>query len=479
MFRTFALMKRFEKYWSLVIVGCLAPVCLIAASCILPTFDDWTSLISPSFGPLFAKETLLFYGYHWRPFDATIGHIVGMNPQLLFPLLNHICVVIGHVACTLMVWKLCGTLKIGNLAKNIATLFFFLTPAMMATTMAVDGLNQTYANLWGLLSAWVYLNKRGSWLTYVVWLLLIAIATLCKENGMLWAWVAPLLAYGFQPGMAPKRVMRDLLIGSSLFVVYALLVLLLPSNIIIEPEYMPGVVKSLKNIVKFVFASWVTVDYVWLLHQPHRNLLLAGITFILSLPFLYQLFIKNRHKLLSRPLLMMLLCQVILVSPHLGTVFSMMHAYAGLGMAALIVGWLCHQLEQKKQVVWAFVLMVVSFLIIDVHLWYESYQSGLVGRDLAQQAIAKTGTPVRKVFLVNVEEEFEKLSSFCVTSYEAFGWGLAAQYATNYEWPEEIKDSLVAHDTNEAQLGSIAQDALKQGYDCVWIVNKTNIEVVR
>lgn len=471
------------KYWSLVIVVLLTPIAMIAISRILPTFDDWTSLIAPSFGELFSKERLLFYGYHWRPFDATIGYIVGLNPHLLFPLLNHICVVVGHVGCTLMVWKLCGILKIDAFSKNIATLFFFLTPAMLATTLAVDGLNQTYANFWGLLSAWVYLKVKSEELRvksykYVIWLLLIAIATLCKENGLMWALVAPLLAFGFQQ-LTTKKLIRELFIGGSMFVVYALFVVLLPSNIIIEPEYMPGVMKTLHNIVKFIFASWVTVDSVWLLHESYRNLMLAAVTFVLSLPFIYLLFFRNWRKLLSRPFLVLLLCQLILVAPHLGTVFSMMHAYAGLGMSALMIGWLCQFCKQQKHVLWAYMLLILSFLVIDVHLWYESYVSSLAGRDMAQQAIEKTGTPVDKVFVVTVEDDVKKLSSFCVSPCDAFGWGLSVQYATNYEWPTEIGDTIVASDANEAMLTEIAHDALKRGFDCVWIVNKTNIEVVR
>jgi len=476
-------MKQLEKYWGLVVVLLLAPVLLVAAGCILPTFDDWTSLIAPSFGELFSKERLLFYGYHWRPFDATIGYIVGLNPQLLFPLLNHICVIVGHVACTLMVWLLCGTLKIDNFSKNIATVFFFLTPAMLATTLAVDGLNQTYANLWGMLSVWVYLSVKSEELKvksgkYVVWLLLIAISTLCKENGLMWALVAPLLAYAFQH-VSVRCLIRDLLIGGSLFVVYALLILLLPSNIIIEPEYMPGVLKSMNNVVKYLFTTWMTVDFVWLLHETHRNLLLAAVTFVLSLPWIYLLFVRNWKKLFSRPILILLLCQLILVAPHLGTVFSMMHTYAGLGMSALIIGWLAQFCEQRKHLLWAFFVLLLSFLVIDVHLWYESYVSALAGRDMAQQAIEKTGKPVDKVLVVTVEDDVKKLSSFCVSPGDAFGWGIAAQYATNYEWPMEKEDTIVGSDTNEAELSRIAHEALDNGFECVWIVNKTNIEVVK
>ena len=79
-----------RQYWSILTIIVLTPFFLAVAIPILPTFDDWTSLVSPSFEPFFSKERFLFFGYHWRPFDSIFGYIVGRNPQLLFPLLNHI-----------------------------------------------------------------------------------------------------------------------------------------------------------------------------------------------------------------------------------------------------------------------------------------------------------------------------------------------------------------------------------------------------
>ena len=108
-----------KKYWSIWIIIALTPIYIWATVLILPTFDDWTSLISPSFEPLVSKERFLFYGYHWRPFDSIFGWIVGLNPHLLFPTLNHICVVLGHVACTVVVYWLTTILKFNNITKNI------------------------------------------------------------------------------------------------------------------------------------------------------------------------------------------------------------------------------------------------------------------------------------------------------------------------------------------------------------------------
>ena len=91
-----------KKYWSILCILTLTPFLFWATIPILPTFDDWTSLTSPSFEPLFTKERWLFFGYHWRPFDSFFGYILGLNPQLLFPTLNHCCVVLGHILCSFL-----------------------------------------------------------------------------------------------------------------------------------------------------------------------------------------------------------------------------------------------------------------------------------------------------------------------------------------------------------------------------------------
>ena len=94
-----------SKYWSIVLVIILTPILLGAILPILPTHDDWATTIKPDFNPFFIKERFLFYGYHWRPFDAIMGYILGTNPQVLYPALNHYCIVIGHATRILHIIK--------------------------------------------------------------------------------------------------------------------------------------------------------------------------------------------------------------------------------------------------------------------------------------------------------------------------------------------------------------------------------------
>ena len=152
-----------SKYWSIVLVIILTPI-----------------LLGAIFNPFFIKERFLFYGYHWRPFDAIMGYILGTNPQVLYPALNHYCIVIGHAICAILIFKLLSALGFSTLSRNITTIYFFITPATMATVSAVDSMNQVYALVCGITSFLLYLKmERGK---YVAIIIILFIATCINEN---------------------------------------------------------------------------------------------------------------------------------------------------------------------------------------------------------------------------------------------------------------------------------------------------------
>lgn len=466
------------NHWSIVTIIFLTPILLYAVLHILPTHDDWASTTRPDFNPFFIKEHFLFYGYHWRPFDTWIGYIAGRNPQVLWPAFNHILVVIGHVFCSLVIYRLLTVLKFSKTARNVATLFFFISPATMATVTAVDSQNQVFALTCDVIAFLLYVKlKKGK---YIVWISLIFLATLFKENGLMWAWICPILAYGFD--FIDKKIFKkDLLVGIAIMAMYALAILLLPKDITIHPEYVPDDFKIIKNVVKFFFSTFITVDYIYLLHQPSRNLLLAACSFLLAAPFLYFIFIRKIKLFAHKQIICTVISLLIAVGPHLGTVFSMMHVYAGLVMIAILVAYSISHFEQTKPVILSFLLWIVTALLIDIHLIDSSIKSGLIGKRMAQEAIQKTGEPVKRVYVIIIEDDYPKLSSFCVIPNEAFGWGWAAQYETNYQWPEVIEDTTIERSADVFRKAkALGLETLKkQQHDCVWIVNHEHIDVIK
>lgn len=469
--------RQLSKYWSIIFVCLLCPILLYAAFLVLPTHDDWASTTTPDFTPFFTKEHFLFYGYHWRPFDTWIGYIAGRNPRLLYPAFNHCLVVLGHTLCTLLLYRLLNMLGFRKFSVNITTFFFFITPATMATVLAVDSQNQVFSLIWGMVAFMAYIRIKR--LKYVVWPLLIFIATLSKENGLMWALICPLLAYGFD--IIPwKTLKKDLLVGIIIIIGYFVAIAILPKDITIHPEYTPGILKVVKNFIKMGFSSFITIDYVYLLHAPKRNLLLAALTLILSAPFLCYMFLGKISLYKQKKTICIILCMLIAVAPHLLTIFSMMHTYAGLPFVALLIANTTDEYKDHiKPVMASFLLFVLSAIMIDIHLWHESVESGLTGKRMAEEAVRKTGRPVKSVYLIMIEEDFTKLSSFCTIPYDAFGWGLAARYETDYKWPELICDTIVerTEDVYE-KVSTMSRQVLQENsYDCVWIVDHENIDV--
>lgn len=468
----------FREHWSLALVALFFPLLLAGAIPILPTFDDWTSLVSPSQEPFFTKERFLFFGYHWRPFDSIFGYIVGRNPQLLFPFLNHLFVVIGHVCGTFLLYQIMRKLGFSVIAQNLATLFFFLSPGMLATVLAVDGLNQTYANVWALASALAYLSLSGR-KKHVFWLLFVAMGTLCKENALMWAIIVPILAFGFHQ-IDFKTLRKDLLLGFILMLFYAAAIILLPKNIEIHPEYVPEGSKIVTSCFKFLLTTWVAVDFAAWLHAPSRNVLLAAVTLLLSLPLLVFLFVKNCSLFKQKPLICLVFCLFIAVAPHLFTVFSMMHTYAGLALAAMIVGTIIQRTNHKKWLKIAFISYFLAAIFVDVHLWWKSYQSGLMGQQMAREIIEKTTNTPQKAFLIIIEDDYPRLSSFCVVPSDALGWGRAVQFETHYHWPHEVSDTTIQRNQHAQETArKMAQQCLdSQRFDAVWIIDGKNIEIL-
>ena len=186
--------------------------------------------------------------------------------------------------------------------------------------------------------------------------------------------------------------------------------------------------------------------------------------------------------MIGKKMLCILISMVIAVGPHLLTVFSMMHTYAGLSLLMIMMAYGIDNCQQtKKSIITAFILFLGASLTIDAHLIHESIKSGLVGKKMAQEAIQQTGKPVKSVYVIIIEDDNPKLSSFCVIPSKAFGWGIAAQYETNYQWPEEIEDTTIERSQDYKYKAEILGNLQLQEkkFDAVWIVDHNKVKVMR
>ena len=350
---------------------------------------------------------------------------------------------------------------------------------MLATVFACDSLNQSFSQMWGLVAICVYLTHNGKW-RHPLWLLCVLLAAFSKENGLAWAVVPPILAYGFQR-IDRKTLLRHLGFGIALAVVYGLIRLSVPSTEVYYEEYHSyfDVAKKAKSIAILLCYTFLPGDYIYLIHAPSRHIPLFLLTLLPTLPFLWMVFFSRLATLLHRHFLTLALCALIAVSPNLLITMSMMNAYAWLAMASLAVGVGVHHCQRQQRLLVAFCIYLCAVVFTCLHHWYGTWQTSLPARYMAQEAIEKTGCRADKVYVITIEETDQKFSSFVTLPTEAFGWGRAVWGLTAFEWPLEINDTIVPPATSTESIDSLARQALSSGHDCVWVVNKDHVHVIK
>lgn len=428
-----------------------------------------------------------------RPFDALLGAIVGWQPAF-FPTLNHVLIILGHTASAFLVFALCQRLSVACASKhsssatNIATLFFFFSPATLGATLACDGFNQTYAQLWGLFALWTYITSKhaprplsaGRSVQTSAWLLCVLMAVLSKENGLAWAVVPPLVAYAFR--LTDRRqAVRDVGKGLLLAVAYLLVFATLAFTGMLDysEEYTETTLMShLKDFAQLMAYTWVPLDYMSAVYAPSRNLTIVAVTALMALPFLLLLAVRFWRAVRGggtrmRCLLLLVACFFILVSPHLLTVVSIMHNYAALSLAAIIVAVLFSSPGGSKSPLLhssLFALFLAAAIFTDVRHYVAARESGLLGRRLAMQAIEAAGKPLEQAFVISIDDAEEpRYSNFCVRPVDAFAWGLSVRYYTGYAWDTHISEAtLPRYDVQRVR--QLADSALIAGNEAVWVV---------
>lgn len=455
------------------------PFFLWAILLILPTFDDWTTLSLPNYDPNYLLYVLPL-GMTWRPGDAIFGYINAIDYHL-YPTLNHIMIFLAHIGSTIVIFKLTKLLNFKDIARYIASIFFYISPCILGTILSCDALNQSYSHLWGILSVYLYLTQIGK-KKYIGWLGCTLLATFAKDNGLAWAIVPPIIAFAFNK-IDKHTFKRDITIGLAWALLYAIVRLSVPSTYVKNGSYEEDVVSlhsRIKGLASWISYTWVAADYIAIIHQPSRNMILAFSTTLLSCIFMASIW-WNKKVLKSRQLLLLIMTLFIVASPHLLISMSIMNTYSSLGIAALIIGYLANEFQgsnQKLQIL--FILYILAAIITDVHHWYKAWQTSLPGKEIAKSLIKKTGKPVNKVYCIMIEDDSPKFSSFCVPTNEAIGWGRSVWQITGYKWPQELKDTTLKRtQTAMKEARKIAHMARKNHYDCAWIVNKSQVEVVK
>lgn len=452
-----------------------SPLLLWAACVCYPVVDDWTYLTVPNFDGFMKADYLLPRGNQWRPFDAIFGYLLALRPTL-FPWMNHVVIVVGHVVNTLLVYSIGQQLGFKSLARYISTLVFYLSPAMVATVLNTDSINQVYSQLWGLTGLLICLRMHGR-RKYVLWGITLLLATLSKENGIMWAWVTPLVVAG---GRNERQAIRNGFLWGTVVAFLYLTVRFAWSTEVIRTDsaYVnDGLLQHVRGLMMLIGYTFVPLDYVSIVHAPSRNGWLIAITLLLSIPFLI-IFVRCLLKSSSRIGWVLMASILLLALPHLLTIFSVLHAYAALSLSALLIGYVIQQETRRQWLIGSFIAYAAAMLISTGHHWQKSVESGETARQLVREVLRQSKHSAHNVFLIMQEDKSPQYSSFCVNPADAFGWGRAICMETHYQWPESITELVVPVDQWNEKKDSFIFDALSMGYDAVWIQKNHTITVL-
>ena len=176
------------KHRAVILFVLLDILLLVAIAPLLPFQDDWTYLTAPN--PDFSWRGMLPSAVFWRPFDALWGGFLGGAPWL-FPWANRIAVVFGHALCVWLAICVIEELCSDRRVKLAALGFFAMSSGIAATIVNTDSINLVWSCIWGCAGTLVLLRGRAECCAFGCF----AVSMLCKESGVSWLMVGPVLAY--------------------------------------------------------------------------------------------------------------------------------------------------------------------------------------------------------------------------------------------------------------------------------------------
>lgn len=472
-----------------IILTVLFIIFSLLSAVIMPATDDWKYFTSPNFQPELSQ--LLPRTGYWRPLDVIYGWFLGLIPQL-YPYLNHVLVSFNHVLLIWLLLRITELLSIERKATWVAVIYFAITPAVMATLLSVDSLNQSFSMMWGGFAIYSYLKYKGN-KRMLLYFLFSILSLFSKESGIVWIFIAPFL-YVFMHLSDRNKIKTIRFVAiRTVFITLLLAGLYFTLRLIISPEgeslgsnnpedrYHLSIFSFsfIKNIFLLFGSSLTPLDTISLFLIP-RNYILVISTVVLGLPFLIFLLIRLFNKLTDKESRNKTLVFIVLIvasaSPHLVLrQTAEMHVYPTVFMLALFIAWLQNKMKFSKKH-YAFVaLFVLGSLISSSRKYISMYNYGRSGVDIALALKEKTKVTPKKVLILIYSGVNEPgYSVFFQDKRWAYYGGAASHFVYNYEYP---KESETVHYGNVVQRDSIIREK-GSIYNCVWIISKDSVSVI-
>lgn len=478
---------------------------------ISPLGDDWYYKTAPNIH--FTLQDLLPARSFWRPFDAVFGMITGFVPRL-FPYINRICVIFGHILNVYLLKKILELLNIkntrrskaaedstnsGQIAENsekmgrftlhplsFAILFAMFSSSVYATVLSPDALNQVFSLLFGLLGIYLYLKDQNT----VKYIIMSAISLFWKESGIVWICIIPFIDIMFsvkrikdlyKDRSVLKRIIKSAVIAVLFVIIYFTARFTLFGAITLGSSggkhalsfFSPKTVKNFINI----FANALSgLDTIALFVKP-VNYILLGITALLSVIFavivLWAFISKIKNKEDMLPLFTMIVTALVTTLPHviMGQAGEM-HVYPTVFMIAAVFAFLFKKVKISGKALCAGMLSIfIAFGISGVHKLVAIYEYSNCVKELTEE-MHEIYDPDKSLLVISADQK----SGYSVYSQSAaygsyYGYSLKPYYG----W-KELK---LEHEVTKGQEElDECIEMNRDKYDVIWVISDDRITVV-
>ena len=483
-------MKRLKfRYLFAVYAVVLSCVCMFW---IYPAHDDW-GYAAPKPG-VNILERLMPRKAFWRPFDRLIEYGLGYAPSL-WPGFNHVFRLAGHFLLCLFLYAVLKKLTDNKKYSAIGTFFLCLSPSILTTVTNSDYINQVWAMLSGLTSAFFFFKayKSRKSLYYVLWMLFAFVSVFWKENGIVW-FIAPVMlnvTYLFTKGeslaSSARRNFVYILAGLAGMLLYFSARFYLIGGVSLgsadggKGRYLLNfsVLHIIRNYSLIIGGAVTSIDSLALFMKP-RNIpiiIITGVTSVIFLCFIlariYDIF-RNKRRLFWG-LVMLFVCAGYISSSYAIVGHNNEStSYEMIFMSGLILGIILSSSRPPK---WSNAIIAAMFacmLLSSCHKLYVMHNYTLGVRNfLAEHAGDFRNTPDKAYvyFIDDIPED-----GFAVYTYPA-GHGLNYGGAFNslWGWKAAIKIECVSSDADI----KFTSDSLPE-YDTVFSLTQSGkIKVLR
>lgn len=386
-----------------------------------------------------------------------------------FPFLNHLLIVTAHGLTAVIIAKLVGLAGLSRRTAVLVSAVFVISSTVCATIFSIDGLCQAWSTTFGVLSVWAYLRFARPW-NIVGWMSLAMTATLAKESGIAWFVAGPLLAVAIEGRSLLERTQvlrlgRSVVIGACGALLYFALRFSLKAEMVLGSEsgrYALHLSPTdwLQSITLLVGLSTTTIDTLSVFLPP-RNLALAGVSAVASLPLAAMAVLGILRYPQKARIMLIIAAALVVSSPHLLIEHpGEMHAYPTFAVLIMLLAFAIDDiaLSSRRIATLAVGLFLLASIGVGAHKWWLMVGHSRTADIVAQSIDAQTtGKKPETVLVVRAEDNMLGYSVFYQNPAKASCWGMSVMVLWGWKYPQKF-------------LYADEAKSLGQHYDAMWVI---------